>query len=589
MVKDTSTETIRRVAMYIRVSTDEQKEKYGVDLQRSAIEAMINSRSRLDNKLVSAGEQYVYIDDGISGTIPVEERPAFARLEEDLINSTPENRPFDIVAVYKIDRFARKLSILLDITKFLEETSVEFISVNESIDTSTPFGRAMLGIIGVIAELEIETIKMRTQGGREEAARLGTSMGNAPLYGFRKNLPNKYAEIFEEEAKNVRLIFDWFTNDKLSAGQIATKLKELKILSPEESAIYHEKHKGKKSKKKNTAFHWTPMSIFRILSDEIYVGKYYYGKSRNGKPLPKEQWSLSDYSPPQIIDSVQFEKARRLLKQSKHERKRTVSGRTYLLSGLLTCDCCYDLNRDRDRGRRHWVGTPKKLPNGRYTYSYNCGRKSTSKYDIICPTLPLPGEEIEKYVVEFSRMLLVNPKAAFEYQLKLKSTQKGIEHLRWQENHYTKLIDGVPGRILRVKEQHEHGHINFKEFERRVREANIELLNYNEKLSDARRQIAEQTLSKGYFESIKLFSDKYSKILNEVGANREEAYQVIHNLIEEIIVYSRPTRKTDIIAGIRRKDQHQQIPYRLHMKLKLPQDLLQELGSSGYKTISGAR
>ena len=156
-----------RVALYLRVST-EQAEQYGIDLQLSALKGLIKSRGKLENgkpSMVLAGKQYIYKDEGMSGTLAMDDRPAFLQMKEDIEDSI--EKPFDIVAVYRIDRFARKLKILLDVIEFFEKHDIQFMSANESIDTSTPFGRAMLGIIGVIAELEIaqrkdETVKSTT-------------------------------------------------------------------------------------------------------------------------------------------------------------------------------------------------------------------------------------------------------------------------------------------------------------------------------------------------------------------------------------------------------------------------------------------
>lgn len=146
----------KKVALYIRVSTDEQVDMYGIDLQKNALMGLIASKN---NEYEFAGKNFVYIDEGESGTKDFIERPAFQQLLKDV--SLADEKPFDIVAVYKIDRFARRLKILLEILdKFNnEDIKLEFISAHESIDTSTPFGSAMLGIIGVIAELELETIK----------------------------------------------------------------------------------------------------------------------------------------------------------------------------------------------------------------------------------------------------------------------------------------------------------------------------------------------------------------------------------------------------------------------------------------------
>src|SRR3989344_4066280 len=137
-----------KVALYLRVSTDDQADKYGLNSQREAIESLVKSKGQLKDgrpKMVLAGKAYEYIDDGISGTIEIDRRPEFIRLKEDVLNGIERGvKPFDVVAVYKIDRFARKLSILLSVLGFFKKTGIEFISASESIDTSTPFGRAML-------------------------------------------------------------------------------------------------------------------------------------------------------------------------------------------------------------------------------------------------------------------------------------------------------------------------------------------------------------------------------------------------------------------------------------------------------------
>jgi site-specific DNA recombinase len=213
-----------RVAFYIRVSTEEQADKYGPDLQRKALDALITSRGQFRNDesgLVFAGDRYVYTDD-ISGTSELHERPGFARLQEDILYAPEGEKPFDAVAVFKIDRFARRLKVLLTAIDFFEEYDIKFMSVHESIDTSTPFGRAILGIIGVIAELELENIKMRTQAGRELASKGGTHMGGYIPFGFSKN-EKKYLEVFELEAEIVRDIYDWFVSERMTTTNAAGK------------------------------------------------------------------------------------------------------------------------------------------------------------------------------------------------------------------------------------------------------------------------------------------------------------------------------------------------------------------------------
>ena len=214
-------------------------------MQLDALRALLLSRGSLPNGapvMVLAGEQYIYKEEGVSGTVALDERPAFSRLKEDIFLAGDE-KPFDIVAVYKIDRFARKLTILFDVIDFLEEHGVNFISVNESIDTTSPFGKAIIGIIGVIAELELETIKQRTQEGRAQAVKQGKVMGANASYGYNKDIDGKL-EVFEEEAKTVREIFSLFVEERKAPYAIALELKERMIISPAVSSVVNKKRAG---------------------------------------------------------------------------------------------------------------------------------------------------------------------------------------------------------------------------------------------------------------------------------------------------------------------------------------------------------
>ena len=141
-------------------------------------------------------------------------------MKEDIENAPEGEKPFDIIAVYRIDRFARKLKILLEVIEYFEAHNIQFISSSESIDTSTPFGKAMLGIIGVIAELERETTKARTQAGKVQAIEQGVYMGAQAPYGYEKD-KDKRLQILEPEAKIVREIFELFVTEKKNTQQIA--------------------------------------------------------------------------------------------------------------------------------------------------------------------------------------------------------------------------------------------------------------------------------------------------------------------------------------------------------------------------------
>ncbi len=574
-IKDEQIEPLR-VALYIRVSTEEQAERYGPNLQKDSLLGLIRSRGKLANKkdvLELAGEQYIYMDDGVSGTTNPDERPAFSKLKEDVLHAPDGVKPFDIVAVYKIDRFARKLSVLLDIIEFFETNEIKFISANESIDTSTPFGRAVLGIIGVIAELEIQTIKMRTQDGRMQAIKRGVPMGTFTTYGYTKG-EDKLRKVFEEEAQTVREIFNLFVNQKRTPDQIAQELRMREILSPEASASAHGKKNGTLRKKSSIHF-WRPDSVLNILKDEIYIGKIYYNKGKRGEPNPKEAWQLSEARAPIIIDLATFENAQRLLETTRHERKQTLTGHTYLLSGLLRCEACYEASKGT--AMVHWVGERKEIGkgSGKFTYAYKCGRKNDRKYEETCNTLPLPASEIERYILEFCKKIIKNPKATYNHQLQLQSSKQTQIHLTKKLNELTGLLNGIPAQRERLREMREDGKISREALDARFTEIASKEKRLQEELKKTQLELAQDALTSGAITALGAFSLKYKAGINKILNDRKEAYTLLHELIEEIVVSSRPLSDKDVIAGKRKKDQ--KIPSRLHIKLKLPQELLQSL------------
>ena len=127
--KTKQSNTIKRVAIYIRVSTDEQTEKYGPIVQRERLIAFCKSQPdyTLDE------ERHIYYDDGFSGSLSVEERPAMSRMFADA-----EKKEFDVILVYRFDRFFRNTKYLLGAIDTLANSGVAFRSTTEPFHTSHP-------------------------------------------------------------------------------------------------------------------------------------------------------------------------------------------------------------------------------------------------------------------------------------------------------------------------------------------------------------------------------------------------------------------------------------------------------------------
>jgi DNA invertase Pin-like site-specific DNA recombinase len=151
---------LTRVAIYARVSTA----NHGQDstMQTRELREYCERRG-----WKFSGE---YVDEGISGT--KDSRPELNRLMADA-----HRRRFDAIVVWRFDRFARSVSHLLRALETFKALGVEFVSLSEQVDTSTPTGKMVFTVIGAVAELERSLIAERVRAGLRNARAKGKRLG----------------------------------------------------------------------------------------------------------------------------------------------------------------------------------------------------------------------------------------------------------------------------------------------------------------------------------------------------------------------------------------------------------------------------
>ena len=149
---------MKRAAIYARVSTNGQNP----DMQLAELRTYCQNRG-----WEIAGE---FVDTGVSGS--KEKRPALDRLK-----AVCRRRSVDAVVVYRYDRFARSLRQLVNALEEFRSLGVDFVSLHEGVDTSTPNGRLVFGIFGSIAEFERELIRDRVRSGLAAAKARGKQLG----------------------------------------------------------------------------------------------------------------------------------------------------------------------------------------------------------------------------------------------------------------------------------------------------------------------------------------------------------------------------------------------------------------------------
>ncbi|HYT44377.1 MAG TPA: recombinase family protein [Methylomirabilota bacterium] len=135
----------KKVALYTRVSTEDQK----TDLQLMDLKEYVQKRGY---------ETYSIYEDIVSGA-------TISRNQLDLLFQDAKHRKFDIVLVWKFDRFARSLKMLVDSLALFQELGIDFISYKENIDTTTSMGRLIFHINSAYAEFEREIIRDRVTAG----------------------------------------------------------------------------------------------------------------------------------------------------------------------------------------------------------------------------------------------------------------------------------------------------------------------------------------------------------------------------------------------------------------------------------------
>jgi len=315
---------VNRLAVYARVSSDDQAEKGTIENQ---LEFARKYAELHQLKVVKW-----YKDDGVTGTLPLDARPAGRELLQDA-----KNGEIDLLLIYRLDRLGRSARIILNSVHELENDGVKIRSMTEPFDTGDPSGRFLLTILAGVADLERETILERLWYGANRAARSGRWLGGIVPYGYRVN-PEGYLEVCEDqlpqsdmtEAGVVRLIFHMLANQKHSCIKVADYLNALGV----PTAYAKDDRKVTRGKRKeNTAGIWRPSRIRGIITNTTYKGIHYYGKSSS------KTRDVIEREVPAIVDVETWEKAQRVLRNNQIEAMRN-SKNQYLLRSLLKCQCC---------------------------------------------------------------------------------------------------------------------------------------------------------------------------------------------------------------------------------------------------------
>ena len=292
--------TALRAAVYIRYSSENQRDGYSIEYQMDECKKYINEQGFAFEK--------AYIDEAVSGK-SANKRNAFFELLADVKNGL-----YDVVVVYKYSRFARNLMEATLYRQQIEKHGAKLISAMERIDDSTPEGRMMRNIIMTMDEYYSDNLSTFVQSSMYTAAKSGKYLGGILPYGFSVNENGEFIEN-KAEADIVRRVFEL-----RAAGAMPSDI--LRIFQ-------NEGIRGRNGKP------FTQQLLNKIVRSEKYIGTYKYAV-KGYEPIYIE----NAFAP--IVSRDLWDKVQIIV--DKLNEKRNVKGRArkniYPLTGKIFCACC---------------------------------------------------------------------------------------------------------------------------------------------------------------------------------------------------------------------------------------------------------
>lgn len=331
----------------------------------------------------------VYEDEGFSGGNV--NRPQFRKLIKDA-----GAKKYDVLICYRLDRISRNVSDFSQLIKDLNKYNVNFISIREQFDTTTPMGRAMMYIASVFSQLERETIAERIRDNMLQLAKTGRWLGGTAPTGYKSeavisvDAGGKERKMFRlspvpEEISLVKLIYDRYVSLK-SITKVEKYLIENNI-STKNGLDFH--RYSIRFILSNPVYAIADRVLYEYLTENGYdvcshpeefngiSGLAAYNKTRQdrenyaGRHRDNSEWIIAAGLHSGIIPSDTWIKAQKLLEQNKSKAYRRVKSSQSLLSGILRCSRCGSYMRPKASKRTN--------ADGEQVFYYMCEMKEKSR------------------------------------------------------------------------------------------------------------------------------------------------------------------------------------------------------------------
>ena len=495
----TLSKTPTRVAIYARVSSDQQAQEQTIASQVAAL------RQRVADDGQAWSDELCFLDDGVSGSTLA--RPALERLRDVAYAGGLQK-----LYVHSPDRLARRYAYQVLLLEELTKHGVEVTFLNRAIGVS-PEEDLLLQMQGMFAEYERAKIMERSRRGKRHAAARGSVnvLSNAP-FGYRyitKQAGGGRAayEVDAERAAIVKQMFEWVGCERASLGEVARRLKKLGVLTAT----------GKT--------HWNHATIWEILKNPAYSGAAAFGKTRVGPrrtefraprrraKSPPRATSCYDTSPseqiaiavPALVSPELFASVQEQLAANRAHCRERQTGTKYLLQGLLECHCCGHSFYGKPVSRQRQDGL------ARHVY-YRCPGADPYRFggQRLCHNKQLRADCLEQAVWNDACELLRHPRLLreeYERRLAAPESSDTTQSLRKQ-------LAAAQRAVQRLIDLHADGLIDRTEFEPRLSRARQRIRDLESQLQSHDRQTREQTTLREALSCLEKFTAAVSQNLS---------------------------------------------------------------------------
>lgn len=476
-----SAEALENVTdLYIRVSTTEQAEDgYSVGEQEARGRAYCAAYGLIINA--------VHVDAGYSGATL--DRPGIKNIIKDVRSGKCKK-----VVVWKLDRLSRsQKDTLVLLEDVLLANGCGFVSIMESFDTSTPFGRCIVGILAAFAQMERENIKARMMMGKQAGLKEGNYYSGITPIGYKSELQENGKRALVVDPYTSQIVKDMYRlySSGRSIGEIGAYVQE-------KYGIYS-----------NFTRNDAASACSRILRNPVYAGRV----KMSGKEYAGKHEAL--------VSSELWKEVNDRLSQNKKSYKRMYTNSDGLLSGLLYCGDC-----GARMSIRQW-GYGKRKVNKYICYSVSRCNKAMIKSDS-CSNRKnhFNISDLDALVLNEIKKLSLDP-GTLDSLIEENQGSSGPDPEGFEER-----LAEVEKQITRIINLYQSGVVDLEEIQGRLSDLKSE----REKLQENLEGLVEKTSGKLSKAAALEALDSLAAIINSGEA--DALYSLVHNLVRKVVVYN---------------------------------------------------